>query len=343
MASIERLFAKPCLWCVNLLRMSCFLASSRSPLRRLLSRSFALLPLALGLWLAETASASGPQGFRTVIIDAGHGGLDRGGGPGQRIPESLYTLDTAKRLEGALRVRGFRTVMTRNRDVFVTLRDRVAIANSYRNAVFVSVHYNSGAREGAHGFETYYYRSDSYGLAARLHRAQLSSLNTEDRHVRRRGFYVIRNTSIPSVLTEGGFLTNSDEARYITSASYRQRWAENIANALAEQSRQGNPSSYYAREPVVDAAPELTYTESRTSYRTSSYSRSSRSVSRSSRSVSRSRSSYRRSSRATVRRSSSARRSRSSASRRSSSASKRSSSASKRRTPPRRQSSHRRR
>ena len=186
-----------------------------------------------------------------MVIDAGHGGYDRGGGPGQRIAESTYTLDTARRLQRALRSRGFRTVMTRDEDVFVTLRDRVAIGASYRNAVFVSVHYNSGSRLDAHGYETYYYRSDSFGLASRLHAAQLSTLNTEDRHVRRRGFYVLRNPSTPAVLCEGGFLTNPGEASTIMSSSYRERWAQNIAAALVEQRRYGDPAELGYQPPVT--------------------------------------------------------------------------------------------
>ncbi len=205
-------------------------------------------PLRLIVLLVATAIgytpllASGPRGFDTVVIDAGHGGIDRGGGPGQRIPEKPYTLDTALRLQRALRSRGLRTVLTRDDDTFVTLRDRVDIGGSQgRNAIFVSIHFNSAPREGAHGYETYYYRSDSYGLAVRLHRALLNTLDTDDRHVRRRGFYVIRKARVPAVLCECGFLTNRDEARVVTSASYRQRLASNLADAISEQRRHGNP------------------------------------------------------------------------------------------------------
>ena len=187
------------------------------------------------------ARAYGPQGFNTVIIDAGHGGIDRGGGPGQAIPEKPYTLDTAQRLERELQRRGFRTIMTRREDVFVSLPVRVGVANAFRNAIFVSVHYNSAPRLDAHGYESYYYRSDSFGLATRLHRAQLATLATDDRNVRRRGFYVLRKTAIPSVLLEGGFLTNPGESRTVLNPSYRQRWAENVAGAILAQSRQGDP------------------------------------------------------------------------------------------------------
>ena len=188
------------------------------------------------------AKAYGPQGFRTVVIDAGHGGIDRGGGPGQSIPEKPYTLDTAERLERELQRRGFRTIMTRREDVFVPLPVRVGVANSFPGAIFVSVHYNSAPRLEAHGYESYYYRADSFGLATRLHRAQLATLATDDRAVRRRGFYVLRRTQIPSVLLEGGFLTNPSESRTVLNPSYRQRWAENVASAILAQSRQGDPA-----------------------------------------------------------------------------------------------------
>lgn len=165
----------------------------------------------------------------TIIIDAGHGGHDRGGGPGQRIPEKPYALDVAQRLNSILRRSGYNTVMTRNGDYFVTLSRRCAVANSTRNAVFVSIHFNSGQREGANGIETYYYSSKSAGLAAAIHSRVLRAAGTEDRRVRRRGFYVLRNTRPVAVLCELGFLTNRAEARKILTASHRQRLAEAVA------------------------------------------------------------------------------------------------------------------
>ena len=235
-----------------------------STVRRRCPASVRLLLLVVGMLTGGSAGAFayGPQGFDTVVIDAGHGGYDRGGGPRQAIPEKPYTLDTALRLEQALRRRGFRTVMTRTDDTFVSLPTRVAIANSYRNAIFVSVHYNSAPRVDAHGYETYYYRGDSFGLASRLHRAQLATLDTEDRFVRRRGFYVVRRTQIPAVLCEGGFLTNPTESQIVLSASYRQRWAENIANAIAAQRREGDPASL-GYQPPVTTERLVTYSHSR--------------------------------------------------------------------------------
>lgn len=170
---------------------------------------------------------------KTVVIDAGHGGHDRGGGPRQKIPEKPYTLDVAQRLQRILSAAGYKTIMTRSGDYFVTLGGRCAIANAQRDAIFVSIHFNSAPREGADGIETYYYTSRSAGLAAAIHGRVVRTAGTENRNVRRRGFYVIRNTRIPSVLCELGFLTNRAEGKRIsTSSDYRQRLAQAVASGV---------------------------------------------------------------------------------------------------------------
>src|SRR5262245_23155848 len=106
----------------------------------------------------------------TVVIDAGHGGFDRGGIPGQRVSEKDAALDVALRLKIKLQAKGYRVIMTRDSDVFVPLGTRAAIANSYSNAIFICIHFNSSTRSGANGIETYYYRRDSATLASNIHR-----------------------------------------------------------------------------------------------------------------------------------------------------------------------------
>jgi N-acetylmuramoyl-L-alanine amidase len=175
------------------------------------------------------------QASSTVVIDAGHGGFDRGGVPGQRIAEKDKTLDVALRLRRILQADGYRVVMTRDRDVFIPLGTRTAIANSYRNASFVSIHFNCSTRAGANGIETYYYRGDSAGLAASIHRNVVAGAPTENRGIRRRGFFVLRRTAIPSVLVECGFLTNPTEGRLAQTDSYRQKLAEQIARGIRRQ------------------------------------------------------------------------------------------------------------
>lgn len=172
---------------------------------------------------------------RTIVIDAGHGGFDRGGVPRQRVGEKNLTLAVAQKLRRVLEGSGYRVVMTRNSDDFVSLGQRVAIANSQRNATFVSVHFNSAPRPGANGIETYYYRSDSASLAASIHRNVVAGAPSENRGIRRRGYFVLRRTSIPSVLVECGFLTNPNEASYAQSGAYQQKLAQEIARGIQRQ------------------------------------------------------------------------------------------------------------
>ena len=190
--------------------------------------------LAIAGFMALASFARG-QSRSTVVIDAGHGGYDRGGVPGQRISEKDKTLDVAQRLRRILQAGGYRVIMTRDQDVFVPLGTRVAIANSYRDATFVSIHFNCSTRVGANGIETYYYRSDSAGLAASIHRNVVAGAPTENRGIRRRGFFVLRRTAIPSVLVECGFLTNPTEGRLAQTDSYRQKLAEQIARGIRRQ------------------------------------------------------------------------------------------------------------
>lgn len=186
--------------------------------------------LACSSYAAKSSrGSSGDSSPITVVIDAGHGGYDRGGIPGQRVSEKDMTLDVARRLRSVLAASGYRVVMTRDSDVFVPLGTRTAIANSNRNAIFVSVHFNSATRRSASGIETYFYNRESLALASAIHHYVAGGAPSENRGVRRRGYFVLRRTNMPSVLVECGFLTNPTEAGYAQNASYRQKLAEEIA------------------------------------------------------------------------------------------------------------------
>jgi N-acetylmuramoyl-L-alanine amidase len=190
---------------------------------------------------ARTSRSSGGDSSPiTVVIDAGHGGHDRGGIPGQRVAEKDMTLDVALRLRNVLSANGYHVVMTRSTDEFVSLGGRVAVANSYRNAVFVCIHFNATGRSGANGIETYFYSRDSLPLASAIHYYVTGGAPSANRGVRRRGYYVLRKTTIPAVLVECGFLTNPTEAAYAQSASYRQKLAEEIAAGVRGRNSVGS-------------------------------------------------------------------------------------------------------
>jgi N-acetylmuramoyl-L-alanine amidase len=212
--------------------------------------------------VVRTRTVVAPEGQRpstTVVIDAGHGGLDRGGIPGQRVPEKVMTLDVAQRLKTILQASGYRVVMTRDSDVFVTLGNRVAIANSYRDAIFVCIHFNATPRSAASGIETYFYSSQSLPLASAIHYYVAGGAPSANRGVRRRGFYVLRNTRIPSVLVECGFLTNPNEAQYAQNSAYRQKLALEIAHGIqnrASVSRIPGATRVVSSSSAVTLEPE---------------------------------------------------------------------------------------
>src|SRR5438128_731938 len=226
-----------------------------------------------------------------VVIDAGHGGIDRGGIPGQRVAEKTMTLDVAQRLEAVLTAYGYRVVMTRDSDVFVPLGTRVAIANSYRNAIFVCIHFNAARRGSASGIETYFYSSQSLPLASAIHYYVAGGAPSSNRGVRRRGFYVLRKTTVPSVLVECGFLTNATEANYAQSAAYRQKLAEEIGRGVRERSLVASTSAANRLAANNTAVPLQPFID-QTHYRDPDLSRSKRGK-RSSKSSSRSTSSKR--------------------------------------------------
>ena len=194
-----------------------------------LSQLFAFLSFSI---LISVGSIAHPA---IVVIDPGHGGIDRGGIPGQRFAEKVFTLDTGKRLAKILRSNGdIKVVMTREDDTFVSLTERTNIANQYRgrDAIFVSIHYNSALREGAYGIETYYNNKRTYRLAALVHPRVIQAMNSIDRGIRQRGYRVLRRNLLPAILVECGFLTNQGEGERASDSNYRQRVARAIARAI---------------------------------------------------------------------------------------------------------------
>jgi N-acetylmuramoyl-L-alanine amidase len=189
-----------------------------------------LLNLFLGLALT---AAAGAYNFRTVIIDPGHGGHDKGGQWG-RVYEKHLALDTSVRLESHLKKMGFHTVMTRRSDYFVSLPGRMTIANKHSNAIFVSIHYNYTWKQHVSGIETFYHSQQSRKLAQDVHRGMINRVKVVDRGVKYARYYVIRNCDLPSILVEGGFVSNSNERSRMKTAWFRDAVARGIADGIQD-------------------------------------------------------------------------------------------------------------
>ncbi len=202
--------------------------------------------LVLGLSGLLAACATGPRPtevgtintsktFKTVVVDAGHGGKDNGAYRKFGGAEKIATLDVASRVARKLRDSDVKVVMTRSSDVFVSLDDRVAIENAQKDAIFVSIHFNDSRRRAVHGFETYYNAPMSLDLAQAI-QAKLTTISRfSNRGVHRANFRVLRLAKYPAVLVECGFLSNRREGGQARDSDYRETLADKIAEAIVEQ------------------------------------------------------------------------------------------------------------
>jgi N-acetylmuramoyl-L-alanine amidase len=197
------------------------------------------------------------QKFDTVVLDPGHGG-DDSGTPGRWGSEKNYTLDVALAARENLLRAGFKVQMTRATDKTVSLEERVAFANQFPNAVFISIHFNSArggsgvesyalapagvpsnaaSEEHASSVETHWYPGNSQdaaniALSAAVHGSILSRVSVFDRGVRHARFHVLRDISIPAMLVEAGFLNDQIDGPRVATRQYRARLGQAIAEAV---------------------------------------------------------------------------------------------------------------
>lgn len=195
-----------------------------------------LLRLLAVVAVSAMASSASAANFRTVVIDPGHGGHDNGGQWG-KVYEKHLALDTAARLEAILKRMGYQTVMTRKSDYYVSLPQRVALGNRYKNAIFVSLHFNYTWKEHVSGLETFYYGSEGRKLAQCVQHSLVRKTHTVDRNAKFARYYVIRNSTRPAILVEGGFISNERERERMKSGDYRESIARSIAEGIQRYRR----------------------------------------------------------------------------------------------------------
>ena len=202
----------------------------------------------------------GSETIDTVVLDAGHGGHDKGAYSPYGY-EKQFTLDVVGRTRLLLMQAGYKVVLTRTNDTFIPLHARTAIANRYPHALFISVHFNSGG--AGTGLETYTLAprgvpsmmadgprvsdlnecagngcdSQNMALATATHAALVVRSKMYDRGIKRARFVVIRDIKIPGVLIEGGFLSNTYDAKLVATPEYRQQMAGGILQAVQNYRR----------------------------------------------------------------------------------------------------------
>ncbi|WP_426453639.1 N-acetylmuramoyl-L-alanine amidase [Paenibacillus sp. S-38] len=177
----------------------------------------------------------GKTRFR-VVIDAGHGGKDSGAISLQKRKEKDYVLQQARKVADLLKTDSrLEVIMTRSDDTFIELGGRTDMANNAQADLFVSIHANTAGKESIRGTETYYYTEQSREFAALIHKYLLEATGFPDRKVKQERFYVIRNTMMPSVLLEVGFLSNAADEGQLYQDEFQNRVAASIVAAIKKQ------------------------------------------------------------------------------------------------------------
>jgi N-acetylmuramoyl-L-alanine amidase len=199
--------------------------------------------------------------LRTIVLDPGHGGSDSGHQTGA-LQEKRFTLLLAQQLRAKLRAAGYRVVMTRQRDVFLELPERTALANREKADLFVSLHFNAASDSAIRGAEvfcltpngaasTHAPRTEvlretlpghqdgarSLVLAYQVQKALIERAGLADRGVKHARFAVLRDLTMPGILVEAGFLSAPEEARKIADAKFREQLAEAIVAGIEQYRR----------------------------------------------------------------------------------------------------------
>ncbi|OMF33798.1 hypothetical protein BK133_13485 [Paenibacillus sp. FSL H8-0548] len=180
----------------------------------------------------ETPSSS--KDVYTVVIDAGHGGTDPGAKSITGKWEKEFNLSIALKMKALLEKESkIKVHLTRTGDTYPTLDDRVSFAENLKADLFMSIHANSGA-SSASGAETYYYRDNSKALATVIHKRLLAATGIKDRGVKKEAFKVIKQTTMPAVLIEAGFLSNTSDAKMLFSDASQNRIAAELVAGIKE-------------------------------------------------------------------------------------------------------------
>lgn len=182
----------------------------------------------------HTNNMKGGYQMIKVFIDPGHGGFDPGA-IGHGLEEKKITLVIAQHLRDYLvnNYQGVSVRMSRNTDKTVSLSERTENANQWGADLYISIHINAG---GGSGFESFIYnrqfknKSRTEQIRSAIHDTLTSEISWRDRGKKEANFHVLRETSMPAVLTESGFIDHRADASNMRSSS----WLESIASSHAQ-------------------------------------------------------------------------------------------------------------
>lgn len=172
----------------------------------------------------------------TLILDAGHGGSDVGTGDADYYEKDI-NMDIVRKMQEMLEYCGVNVILTRDGDKTVALEERSAMANESDADWFVSIHCNFCEEdETVAGLECYYWADSAAGLAfaQKVVQAAEESGQINVRGVKTEDFHVLRETNIPAVLIETGYLSNQEERKCLYDETYQQTLSVYLVRGLVE-------------------------------------------------------------------------------------------------------------
>ncbi len=185
----------------------------------------------LELTIQNTNINTSTQIKKKIVLDPGHGGYDPGA-EYNGLYEKDIALDVAKRVRNYLKKSGFYVVMTREEDKTISLKERTEISNKENPDLFLSIHVNASKNPNIRGIETHWYTPKSRPLAIHLQEQMANRLVIPDRGIKNSRFYVIRNSNVPAVLAEIGYMSNETELYQLMTEERRESTAKSIAEGI---------------------------------------------------------------------------------------------------------------
>ncbi|WP_322905825.1 N-acetylmuramoyl-L-alanine amidase family protein [Paenibacillus campi] len=181
-------------------------------------------------------SGPGQNGKKVVVIDPGHGGLDSGAVSLNKRFEKDFTLAVGLKIQALLQQDpNIDFVLTRSDDTYPTLPDRVKLANNLHADVFVSIHGNSTtSKVSPSGTEIYYTRPQSLDFAKVIHDHVVQALGLPDRGIHAKSLHVTRETTMPAVLIEAGYLSNAGDEALMYTDEFQQKLAQAVVDAIKQ-------------------------------------------------------------------------------------------------------------
>jgi len=169
---------------------------------------------------------------RLIILDAGHGGRDVGAIGASGKYEKDLVFDITSQLKTSLEGEGYTVILTRSDDSYISLEERVNIADHSNAFAFISMHANSTANSAIEGLEVYKYYGSDPRLAQNVLESILSQTGQANRRVKEAGFYVIKNTLMPAILIETGFISNAQEEAFLWQSENQEAMVQGIVRGI---------------------------------------------------------------------------------------------------------------